>query len=124
MGNEPHFGRRGSGRGDRRRGLSALAIGAVVITTTATGLPVAGAQSTGPGSVDPGSLVPSVAPGSLLGAPSLSIAASTQLGAPIPVTSVLGSVGAIGSSDFPRPGSSQPPAGPRLYGKAYQAPTV
>lgn len=113
MGNEPHFGRRGSGRGDRRRGLSALAIGAVVITTTATGLPVAGAQSTGPGSVDPGSLVPSVAPGSLLGAPSLSIAASTQLGAPIPVTSVLGSVGAIGSSDFPRPGSSQPPAGPR-----------
>ncbi|UVE96166.1 alpha/beta hydrolase family protein [Dietzia sp. B32] len=45
--------------------------------------------------------------------PSLSVAALTQLGAPIPLTSVLGSVGAIGSSDFPRPGSSQPPAGPR-----------
>lgn len=113
MGNEPQFGHRGSGPGDRRGGLWTLAIGAVVIATTATGLPVAGAQSMDPGSVDPGSLVPSVAPGSLFGAPSLSIAASTQLGAPIPVTSVLGSVGAIGSSDFPRPGSSQPPAGPR-----------
>ena len=79
--------------------------------------PAAGAQpSADPGSLvpslDPGSLVPSVPPGSLLGVPSLSVAALTQLGAPVPLGSVLGSLGAVGSADFPRPGSSALPTAP------------
>lgn len=73
----------------------------------ATASAPATAQSEGPGSV-----IPSVAPGSLLGAPSLSLAALTRLGAPIPIASVLGSVAAAGSGDFPRPGSSAGPSTP------------
>lgn len=75
-------------------------------------LAVTGVGSSAAQSLDPGSLVPSVAPGSLLGTPSLSVAALTQLGAPIPLTAVLGSLGAAGSSDFARPGSSTPPSTP------------
>ena len=77
---------------------------ALVLVLTAT--PFSGAQSGGQGSVDTGSLVPSVAPGSLLGAPSLSLAASTQIGAPVPLMSVLGSLATIGSTEFDRPGGS------------------
>ena len=110
MGNGSHIDRQGSRAHDRRGGFRTLAATAVVFAMAASGLPSAAAQSLDPGSIDPGSLIPSVAPGSLLGVPSLSVAALTQLGAPIPVTSVLGSLGAIGSSEFPRPGSSQAPS--------------
>lgn len=89
----------------RRSVRGAVAVSAA-IGLVLTAAP-AGAQST-----DPGSLAPSAAPGSLYGVPSLSVAALTQLGAPIPVTSVLGSLAAAGSSEFPRPGSSEAPSGP------------
>lgn len=89
------------------RGLSrTVTVTAVAVSLAASGIPFAGAQSGGQGSVDPGSLVPSVGPGSLYGTPSLSLAASTQIGAPIPLMSVLGSVAAIGSTEFDRPGGS------------------
>ena len=89
----------------------AVAGGLAAVALVATTTPAATAQSAGPGSsaagsVDPGSLQPSVVPGSLLGAPSLSLAASTQLGAPIPLTQMLGSLAAVGSTEFDRPGSS------------------
>ncbi|AWH96166.1 alpha/beta hydrolase [Dietzia psychralcaliphila] len=98
------------GVASRRAGATlrgAAVAAAAMLIGSGVGTGTAGAQS-----LDPGSLVPSVAPGSLLGVPSLSVAALTQLGAPIPLTSVLGSVAAAGSGDFPRPGSSQAPAGP------------
>lgn len=96
----------GAGRGRLRSALRGTAAVAAALLV-GSGVSPAAAQS-----LDPGSLTPSVAPGSLLGVPSLSVAALTQLGAPIPLTSVLGSVAAVGSGDFPRPGSSQPPSGP------------
>lgn len=65
-------------------------------------------SAVGAGSVDPSSLQPSVAPGSLYGAPSLSVAALTIMGSPIPLTSVLGSVAAVGSENFTRPGGGAP----------------
>src|SRR5699024_701212 len=77
---------------------------AVAMSVSVT--PAAPAQSPGPSWPDPGSLVPSVAPGSLYGAPSLSIAGSTLLGAPIPLTAMLGSLAAVGSTEFDRPGGS------------------
>lgn len=89
------------------RALRRITAVAAVSILGATGVGSSGAQS-----LDPGSLVPSVAPGSLYGTPSLSVAALTQLGAPIPLTSVLGSVAAAGSSEFARPGSSAPPSSP------------
>ncbi|MET3862003.1 diacylglycerol O-acyltransferase/trehalose O-mycolyltransferase [Dietzia sp. 2505] len=105
-------GRRTEGHGGaRRRTRVALRSTAVSVAALLIGAG-AGAGTAGAQSLDPGSLVPSVAPGSLFGVPSLSVAALTQLGAPIPLTSVLGSVAAAGSGDFPRPGSSQPPSGP------------
>ncbi|MBC7294995.1 MAG: hypothetical protein H5T79_01405 [Dietzia sp.] len=105
-------GRRTAGRGGaRRRTPVALRATTVAVSALLIGAG-AGAGTAGAQSLDPGSLVPSVAPGSLLGVPSLSVAALTQLGAPIPLTSVLGSVAAAGSGDFPRPGSSQSPSGP------------
>ncbi|AVZ40057.1 MULTISPECIES: alpha/beta hydrolase family protein [unclassified Dietzia] len=105
-------GRRTAGRGGaRRRTPGALRATTVAVSALLIGAG-AGAGTAGAQSLDPGSLVPSVAPGSLLGVPSLSVAALTQLGAPIPLTSVLGSVAAAGSGDFPRPGSSQSPSGP------------
>lgn len=80
---------------------------AVAAVALAMSVPsVAAAQSAGQSSLDPGSLAPSVAPGSLFGAPSLSIAASTQIGAPIPLTAMLGSLAAVGSTEFDRPGGS------------------
>lgn len=100
--------------GSGRRALAAsasaaaLIVGGVVPATAQS--PNAG--SVGPGSVDPASLAPSVVPGSLFGVPSLSIAASTQLGEPIPLTAVLGSLADAGSGDFARPGSSLPPGQP------------
>ncbi|PAY23962.1 hypothetical protein CEY15_05250 [Dietzia natronolimnaea] len=97
----------GTGRAIRRR-PSAVLRGAAVVAVALMTASGAGAGTAGAQSLDPGSLVPSVAPGSLFGVPSLSVAALTQLGAPIPLTSVLGSVAAAGSSDFPRPGSSHP----------------
>lgn len=95
--------------------VAAAAVGIVLLGLVPA--PSAGAQqSADPGSLvpslDPGSLVPSVPPGSLLGVPSLSVAALTQLGAPVPLGSVLGSLGAVGSGDFARPGSSAPPTAP------------
>lgn len=77
-----------------------------VVALAASATPFAAAQSGGEGSVDPGSLVPSAGQGSLYGAPSLSLAASTQVGAPIPLGAVLGSLAVVGSTDFDRPGSS------------------
>ncbi|WP_314035174.1 alpha/beta hydrolase-fold protein [Dietzia sp. CH92] len=112
MGVDPHRGSTGGAASPLRRGARALTAAAAVSAMLAGTVAPATAQSAGTGSVDPGSLVPSFPPGSLVGTPSLSIAALTQLGAPVPLTSVLGSVGAIGSGDFPRPGSSQPPGGP------------
>jgi diacylglycerol O-acyltransferase/trehalose O-mycolyltransferase len=103
----PDFDRDG-GEGRRRIRTTLRAVTAVAVTL----LVGAGGTTAGAQSLDPASLTPSVAPGSLFGVPSLSVAALTQLGAPIPLTSVLGSVAAAGSGDFPRPGSSQSPAGP------------
>lgn len=102
------------------RGVRVVVSG-VAAAAIVTGYAVApsGAQSQGSGSgssagtsVDALSVEPSVNPGSLYGAPSLSLAALTTLGAPIPITSVLGSVSAVGSEDFPRPGSSSAPSQP------------
>lgn len=109
----PATGRQGSAAPLRTGIVRALGVLAAISGLTVAGLAPATAQSLDPGSVDPGSLVPSVPPGSLVGVPSLSVAALTQLGAPIPITSVLGSVGAVGSGDFPRPESSSPPGAPR-----------
>lgn len=95
--------------GSTVRRMAKSLIAGVAGATLVAGLAPASAQSLDPGSV--GSASP-VAPGSLYGVPSLSVAASTQLGAPIPLTAVLGSLDAVGSSDFPRPGSSVPPAEP------------
>lgn len=111
MGNRPITRRQRSGTG-RLIGFRTLVVGVAVVALTGAGSPAAGAQSPGPGSVDPGSLAPSVAPGSLFGVPSLSVAASTQLGSPVPLTAVLGSIAGAGSGEFARPGSSQPPASP------------
>ena len=94
------------GRPFVRRTSRMVTVTAAVVSLAASVTPIAGAQSGGAGSLDPGSLVPSVAPGSLYGAPSLSLAASTQIGAPIPLMSVLGSLAAVGSTDFDRPGGS------------------
>ena len=102
----PQFDRRGGSAPATRAVLRGAALAAVAALTVA-GVGPAGAQS-----LDPGSLVPGVAPGSLLGTPSLSVAALTQLGAPIPLGSVLGSVADAGSGDFTRPGSSTPPSTP------------
>lgn len=104
-------------RAGAARGLRALAASAAAVALIAGGAVPAAAQSPdagsiGPGSVDPASLAPSVVPGSLFGVPSLSIAASTHLGAPIPLTGVLGSLADAGSGDFARPGSSLPPGQP------------
>lgn len=88
------------------RTFRVVTVTTAVIALAASAMPFAGAQSGGEGSVDPGSLVPSAGQGSLYGAPSLSLAASTQIGAPIPLGAVLGSLAAVGSSDFDRPGSS------------------
>lgn len=92
-----------------RRAARAVIAGACAVGLVGVGIAPAAAQSVDPGSV--GSSSP-VAPGSMWGVPSLSVAASTQIGAPIPLTAVLGSLGAMGSSEFPRPGSSEPPASP------------
>lgn len=77
---------------------------------TGSGSPAASA----PGSAGPaGSLpAPAVDAGSLYGVPSLSVAALTQLGAPVPLTAVLGSIDAAGSGEFARPGSSEAPSDP------------
>lgn len=103
----------GAGRNDpSRRRMRAARVGvacASVLTLGVAGVGSATAQSVDPGSV--GSVSP-VAPGSLYGAPSLSLAAMTQVGAPIPLTAVLGSLEAAGSSDLPRPGSSAAPSEP------------
>lgn len=80
--------------------------GAAGFALMITGVAPAGAQSIDTGSA--GSVTPT-APGSLYGIPSLSVAALTQLGAPIPLTAVLGSIDAAGSGEFPRPESSSPP---------------
>lgn len=103
---------RGQARPARRGiqiALSGIATAALIATGSAA--PV-GAQSAVPGSADAASLAPSVAPGSLYGVPSLSLAALTRLGAPIPITSVLNTVAAAGSGEFPRPGSSGAPSQP------------
>ena len=84
--------------------VTTATMAAVAMSVSVT--PAAPAQSPGPSWPDPGSLVPSVAPGSLYGAPSLSIAGSTLLGAPIPLTAMLGSLAAVGSTEFDRPGGS------------------
>lgn len=100
---------RGKARSPRRGihvALSGIAT-AMMIGMTVVG--PAGAQSVDTGSADPASLAPSVAPGSLFGVPSLSLAALTNLGAPVPITSVLGSLAAAGSGEFARPGSSSAP---------------
>lgn len=95
------------------RSLGRLIRGAVAgtagVALTMTGVSPVSAQSIDTGSA--GSITPT-APGSLLGVPSLSVAALTQLGAPIPLTAVLGSIDAAGSGEFPRPGSSSPPQHP------------
>lgn len=96
------MGRNGNGTRWTARG----SLAGMATATLVAGLAPATAQSPDLGSVSP------VAPGSLYGVPSLSVAASTQLGAPIPLASVLGSLDAIGSSDFPRPGSSEAPSQP------------
>lgn len=101
-----------AGRGGVRLRPGARTLSRVTALTTAAVLSTTGVGAAGAQSLDPGSLVPSVAPGSLLGIPSLSVAALTQLGAPVPLTSVLGSISAIGSADFARPGSSAPPSTP------------
>lgn len=106
MTSRPQIERRGGVMPGVRPGTRVVAV-ALVAALAAAGTGSAGAQS-----LDPGSLTPSVAPGSLLGTPSLSVAALTRLGAPIPLASVLGSVAAAGSGEFPRPGSSQAPSGP------------
>ncbi|GAA4260190.1 alpha/beta hydrolase family protein [Dietzia aurantiaca] len=99
-------------RGGRHRSYP-VAVAAAVAALAVTGAPAVSAQSSWAGSLDPESVAPSVAPGSLFGVPSLSLAAATQVGAPIPLTAVLGSLGMVGSSDFARPGSSNgPPAEP------------
>ena len=90
-------------------GLSGVATAALIVTSAAV---PASAQSADGGSADPASLTPSVVPGSLLGVPSLSVAALANLGAAVPLTSVLGSVAAAGSEEFPRPGSSAAPTRP------------
>ena len=107
-------GRRTGAHGDGHGGVRRRTSAALRATSVAAAAMVigAGAGAAGAQSLDPGSLVPSVAPGSLLGVPSLSVAALTQLGAPIPLTSVLGSVAAAGSGDFARPGSSAPSSRP------------
>src|SRR5699024_9657048 len=84
--------------------VTTATMAAVAMSVSVT--PAAPAQSPGPSWPDPGSLVPSVAPGSLYGAPSLSIAGSTLLGAPIPLTAMLGSLAAVGSTEFDSPGGS------------------
>lgn len=107
-----------TGRAETRRSTSARLRGrsvrAGVAGASALALVVIGAGPAVAQSVDPASVGSSspVAPGSLYGAPSLSLAAATQLGAPIPLTAVLGSLEAAGSSDFPRPGSSGAPSEP------------
>lgn len=92
------------------RSLGRLIRGAVAgtagVALTITGVSPVSAQSIDTGSA--GSITPT-APGSLFGVPSLSVAALTQLGAPIPLTAVLGSIDAAGSGEFPRPDSSSPP---------------
>lgn len=90
----------------RRLARVALAGGAAAALGLGAAAP-AGAQS-----ADPGSVVPSVVPGSLLGVPSLSVAAVAALGAPVPLGTVLGSLAAAGSGEFPRPGSSSTPTTP------------
>lgn len=97
---------RHSGVGRPARLIRGAATSAAALALVITGVAPVGAQSVDPGSV--GSVSPT-APGSLYGAPSLSVAALTQIGAPIPLTAVLGSVDAAGSSEFPRPGSSDAP---------------
>lgn len=90
--------------------MVAAAVGGTVLVAGAA--PVAAqASSAGSSRIEQGSLIPSVAPGSLFGTPSLSIAALTQLAAPIPVTSALGSIAAAGSGDFSRPGAPATPSG-------------
>ena len=108
----PDGSRPGKSQGVRRvvqMGLSGIATAA--LTATVAAVP-ASAQSADGGSADPASLTPSVVPGSLLGVPSLSVAALTNLGSAVPLTSVLGSVAAAGSEEFPRPGSSDAPTRP------------
>lgn len=104
--------------GQRARSAArALTASLAAVTLVVSVGPTVNAQSAGSDSsgslagsaMDPGSLVPSQIPGSLLGVPSLSLAASTQIGAPIQLTDVLGSLAAVGSSDFARPGSSGGP---------------
>lgn len=95
----------------RKRRRIAMRSAAIAVTASVAALglvsaPTVQAQSAGSGTVDPESVDPSVAPGSLFGAPSLSLAGLTQIGAPIPLTAVLGSLGAVGSADFARPGST------------------
>lgn len=108
------------GRRHSRRTVRALTSSAVVVALTVAGAPAAGAQGSGDSvtdslnssSVDTGSIVPSTAPGSLFGIPSLSVAAVTQLGAPVQLTTVLNVLAAVGSSDFARPGGPSGPTGP------------
>lgn len=95
-----------SGRSVLGRTSRAATAMAAVVALALSAPPSVGAQSAGRGSIDSGSLPTGVSPGSLYGVPSLSVAASTQFGAPIPLTSVLGSLAAVGSTEFDRPGGS------------------
>lgn len=87
---------------------------AAAVAPTASAQGSAGSASSGSasGSTDVGSLVPSTPPGSLFGIPSLSVAAATQVGGSVQLTSVLNALAAAGSGEFARPGSSSGPASP------------
>lgn len=94
------------------RVVRASAVGASVIALSASGIGAAGAQSAATGSLGSAGSSGSAEPGSAMIVPSFSVAALTQLGAPIPLTAVLGSLDAMGSSNFARPSSSAPSTDP------------
>lgn len=103
-----------------RRSVRTLVASATVMAFAVAVAPGASAQGSAgsatngstSGSINGGSIVPFTPPGSLYGIPSLSVAAATQLGGSVQLTSVLNTLAAAGSGEFARPGSSSGPTSP------------
>ncbi len=98
----------------RGRGLArAVVVGGAGLGLVLAGTAAASGQSggSGTGSGDPGSLLMAPA-AAIAGLPSASVTGSAYLGGSVPIASVLGSLDAVGSGEFARPGSSAPPSEP------------
>ena len=111
MNSEPAAPARPAESGAVRPYRRAAVVVAASLGVVLAGSVPAGAQGSGPGSADPGSIAEAPR-AAVAGLPSASVAGLAYLGGSVPLAGVLGSLDAVGSGEFDRPGSSAPPSEP------------